>query len=57
MIPKPVPNKLGFTSIGTVGTITVQNMAMQPPKRAVGTHLIHSMALSSALVYRYIMKM
>ncbi len=41
MIPKLVPKRLGFTIIGTVGTMTVQKMAIHPPNKAVGTHLIH----------------
>ena len=57
MIPNPVPKRLGLTSIGTVGTITVQKIAMQTPNKAVGTHLTHSIVLSSTLVYRNIIKM
>ncbi len=57
IIPNPVPKRLGLTIIGTVGTITVQKMAIQTPNKAVGTHLIHSIVLRSTLVSRYIIKM
>jgi len=41
MIPRPVPKRLGLTNIGTVGTTTVQKIAIQTPSKAVGTHLTH----------------
>lgn len=55
MIPSPVPNKAGFTSMGTVGTMTVQKMAIQTPSSVVGTHLIQSVLLIATLVSKYIM--
>lgn len=57
MIPRPVPKRLGLTNIGTVGTTTVQKIAIQTPNKAVGTHLTHSMVLRSTLVSKNIMKM
>ncbi len=41
IIPNPDPNKLGLTNIGTVGTITVQNIAIHTPNNPVGNHLSH----------------
>ena len=50
IIPKAVPNNLGFTIIGRVGITTVQKSATPIPIVETGTHLIHSYFLSSASV-------
>ena len=39
IIPKPVPKSFGGTSMGTVGTITEQNIAIQIPNKIEGNHL------------------
>ena len=43
--------------MGTVGTITVQKIAMHTPNKPVGIHLTHYVPLSVASVYKYIMNM
>ena len=37
-----MPKSLLLTNIGTVGTMTLQNIATQTPNRKVGTHRAHS---------------
>jgi hypothetical protein len=49
MIPKPVPSSLGGTSMGTVGTIIEQKMAMHMPSRMEGIHLTISLFLRAAV--------
>lgn len=45
MIPKPVPINLGGTSMGIVGTIIVQKMAMHIPSKKEGIHATNAVSL------------
>lgn len=56
IIPKPVPSSLGEMSMGIVGTIMAQNMAMQMPRRKEGTQRKKAMVLKSTLASSSIMK-
>lgn len=50
MSPKAVPRWRGFTSIGIVGIIAVQNSAMEMPNSVTGTKRIHYSSLMDELV-------
>lgn len=57
IIPNPVPSNLGGTSMGTVGTIMVQKMAMQIPNRKEGIHLTNYASLRLGVDSTNTMKM
>jgi hypothetical protein len=57
IIPNPVPIILAGTSIGTVGTIIEQKIAIQIPNRIAGIHLTILFSRKLAVAYANIMKM
>ena len=55
-MPKAVPISLGGTSIGMVGTIMVQKMAMQMPRKKEGSQATKAVYLRTWVDYVNIMK-
>lgn len=54
--PNPVPSNLGLISMGTVGTIMAQKMAIHIPKRKDGIHRTKELWRITALVSVIIIK-
>lgn len=49
MRPKPVPSNLGLISIGTVGTMIEQKIAMRIPNKNDGIHLTKELLLNTSV--------
>lgn len=56
IMPKPEPSRCGGTTMGTVGTIIVQKIATQTPKKKTGSHGTIEESLMGTLVSVYNMK-